>query len=304
VAAKPNNGVYALGFLGRFLETSGEGNVLSTPNLLTLDNEEARIVVGRNVPFVTGQFTSNNTNAGSVNPFQTIERKDVGLTLRVKPQISEDGNVKLQVYQEVSSVDPATVNSSNGPTTNKRSIETNVVVEDGAIVVLGGGVVVGLPGGDEQMSKTSLERLRLGAQLARQSVLPLVFSGGSGWGAKDDSVSEADVAEKVLQDAFGIKLNYKESSSRDTQENAGNTLALLSKQGIQRIALVTNSTHMPRASSEFKRVGFDVTEAAVGQPTVSSETLLGWFPGASNLELSQSVLRELLAKLIQKLKYH
>ena len=172
-----------------------------------------------------------------------------------------------------------------------------------AIVVLGGGVVVGLPGGDEQMSKTSLERLRLGAQLARQSGLPLVFSGGSGWGAKDASVAEADVAEKVLQDALGIKLNYKESSSRDTQENAGNTWALLSELGIQRIALVTNSTHIPRASAEFKRVGFEVTETAVGQPTKGSGTLLGWLPGASNLELSQSVLRELLAKLIQKLKH-
>jgi uncharacterized SAM-binding protein YcdF (DUF218 family) len=173
-----------------------------------------------------------------------------------------------------------------------------------AIVVLGGGIVTGLPGGDQQMSKSSLERLRLGADLARQSGLPLAFSGGSGWGAKDASVAEADVAEKVLKDAFGIKLNYKELSSRDTQENAGNTWAMLSKQGIRRIALVTNSTHMPRASAEFKRVGFDVAEAAVGQPTVGSETLLGWFPGASNLELSQSVLRELLAKLIQNLKYN
>jgi uncharacterized SAM-binding protein YcdF (DUF218 family) len=173
-----------------------------------------------------------------------------------------------------------------------------------AIVVLGGGVVTSLPGGDQQMSKSSLERLRLGAQLARQSGLPLVFSGGAGWGAKDASVAEADVAEKVLQDAFGIKLNYKESSSRDTQENAGNTWALLSRQGIQRITLVTNSTHMPRASAEFKSVGFDVAEAAVGQPTMGSETLLGWLPGASNLELSQSVLRELLAKLIRLCKYN
>jgi uncharacterized SAM-binding protein YcdF (DUF218 family) len=171
-----------------------------------------------------------------------------------------------------------------------------------AIVVLGGGIVTGLPGGDQQMSKSSLERLRLGAQLARQSGLPLVFSGGSGWGAKDASVAEADVAEKVLQDAFGIKLNYKESSSRDTQENAVNTWALLSKQGIHRIALVTHSTHMPRASAEFKRLGFDVTLAAMGQPTAGSEAVLRWMPGASNLELSQSVLRELLARLIQKLK--
>ena len=170
------------------------------------------------------------------------------------------------------------------------------------IVVLGGGVVVGLPGGDQEMSKTSLERLRLGAQLARQSGLPLVFSGGSGWGAKDSKVAEADVAEKVLQDAFGIKLNYKESSSRDTQENAVNTWALLSKQGIQRIALVTHSTHMPRASAEFKKLGFEVKVAAMGQPTAGSEPILRWIPGAANLELSQSVLRELLARLIQKLR--
>ena len=151
IASRQPNGIYVLGFLARFLETSGDGNVLSTPNLLTLDNEEARIVVGRNVPFVTGQFTSNNSNSGSVNPFQTIERKDVGLTLRVKPQISEDGSVKLQVFQEVSSVDPATVNSPNGPTTNKRSIETNVVVEDGAIVVLGGLLTDEYSGGQEKI---------------------------------------------------------------------------------------------------------------------------------------------------------
>jgi len=171
-----------------------------------------------------------------------------------------------------------------------------------AIVVLGSGVVTGLPSGDQQMSKTSLERLRLGAQLARQSGLPLVFSGGSGWGSKDASVAEADVAEKVLQEAFGIKLNYKESKSRDTQENAGNTWTLLSKQGIQRIALVTHSTHMPRASAEFKKLGFEVTAAALGQPTASGEAILLWLPGASNLEVSQSVLRELLAIMIQKLK--
>jgi general secretion pathway protein D len=153
VVARQSNGVYALGFLARILESSGEGNVLSTPNLLTLDNEEARIVVGRNVPFVTGQFTSSSSssNSGSVNPFQTIERKDVGLILRVKPQISEDGSIKLQVFQEVSSLDPATVNSPNGPTTNKRSIESNVVVEDGAIVVLGGLLTDEYSGGQEKV---------------------------------------------------------------------------------------------------------------------------------------------------------
>ncbi|MDZ7893331.1 MAG: type II secretion system secretin GspD [Rhodoferax sp.] len=136
--ANKTNGIYVLGFLARFLEATGSGNVLSTPNLLTLDNEEAKIVIGQNVPFVTGQFTNTGANSGSVNPFQTIERKDVGLTLKVKPQISENGTVKLTIFQEVSSVLASTVNAANGPTTNKRTIESNVLVEDGAVVVLGG----------------------------------------------------------------------------------------------------------------------------------------------------------------------
>lgn len=132
-------GVYVLGFLARFLESNGDGNILSTPNLLTLDNEEAKIVIGQNVPFVTGQYTNAQTGAGgTVNPFQTIERKDVGLTLRVKPQISENGTVKMQIFQEVSSVQPNSINSATGIITNKRSIESNVLVEDGGIVVLGG----------------------------------------------------------------------------------------------------------------------------------------------------------------------
>ena len=133
------NGTYYLGALARFLETEGDANVLSTPNLLTLDNEEAKIVIGQNVPFVTGQYTNNNTGGnGAVNPFQTIERKDVGLTLRVRPQIGEDGTVKMTLFQEVSSVVETSINSAAGPTTNKRSIESTVVVDDGAIIALGG----------------------------------------------------------------------------------------------------------------------------------------------------------------------
>jgi general secretion pathway protein D len=131
-------GKYVLGFLARFLETNGDANVLSTPNLLTLDNEEAKIVIGQNVPFVTGQFTNTGATNGAVNPFQTIERKDVGLTLRVRPQISENGTVKMQIFQEVSSVDATSVNSPTGLITNKRSIESSILVDDGAIVVLGG----------------------------------------------------------------------------------------------------------------------------------------------------------------------
>lgn len=171
-----------------------------------------------------------------------------------------------------------------------------------AIVVLGGGVVTGLSGGDQQMSRTSLERLRLGVQLSRQANLPLAFSGGSGWGAKDANVSEAHVAEKVLIEAFAFNLKFKESDSRDTQENAKNTWALLSKQEIRSIALVTHSTHMPRASAEFRKAGFVVIEASTGQPNAGSATLLQWVPSASSLEMSQQILRELLAQMIQKLK--
>ena len=139
--ASRRNGVYLLGFLARFLQENGDGNILSTPNLLTLDNEEAKIVIGQNVPFVTGQFTNTGTGSsanGSVNPFQTIERKDVGLTLRVKPQISENGTIKMVIFQEVSSVQASSLNSTTGLITNKRTIESTVLVDDGAVVVLGG----------------------------------------------------------------------------------------------------------------------------------------------------------------------
>ena len=146
-----DNGTYILSTLANFLQQNGGSNILSTPTLLTLDNEEAKIVVGQNVPFVTGQYTANNTNAGAVNPFQTIERKDVGLTLRVKPQISETGTVKLTIYQEVSSVVANSVGSSTGLITNKRSIESNVLVEDGQVVVLGGLLSDEYTGNDSQV---------------------------------------------------------------------------------------------------------------------------------------------------------
>jgi general secretion pathway protein D len=134
---KAINGIYTLGALARFLESNTGANILSTPNLVSLDNEEAKIVIGQNVPFVTGSFTSTGTAGASVNPFQTVERKDVGLTLRVKPQIGESGTVRMVIYQENSSVVPGSA-STNGPTTDKSSIETTVVVDDGQIMVLGG----------------------------------------------------------------------------------------------------------------------------------------------------------------------
>jgi general secretion pathway protein D len=129
---------YTLGVLARALETISGTNIISTPNLLTLDNEEAKIVVGQNVPFITGQFT--NTGTATTSPFQTIERKDVGITLRIKPQVGDDGTVRMAIYQESSSVSEtqAAGTTNSGPTTNERSIETNVVVKDGDVLVLGG----------------------------------------------------------------------------------------------------------------------------------------------------------------------
>ena len=125
-----------LGLLVRALEIDNNANILSTPTLLTLDNEEARIIIGQNVPFITGQYALSGA-ATTPTPFQTVERRDVGLTLRVKPQISEGGTVRLQIYQEVSSVDATTANPA-GVTTNKRAVESTVLVDDGQIVVIGG----------------------------------------------------------------------------------------------------------------------------------------------------------------------
>lgn len=133
----PGVGLVAnLGMLARALQSDANANILSTPNLLTLDNEEAKIVIGKNVPFITGQYAQTGT-ATTATPFQTVERKDVGLTLRVKPQISEGGTVRLQIYQEVSSIDTLTTNTA-GVVTNKRSIDSTVLVDDGRIIVLGG----------------------------------------------------------------------------------------------------------------------------------------------------------------------
>lgn len=134
--------VLNLGLLARALEKEADGNVLSTPNLMTLDNEEAKIVIGQNVPFLTGSYSNTGNGSGGngsvSSPFQTYERKDVGLTLKLTPQISEGGLVKMKILQEVSSVDETSRNNPAGLTTNKRAIETTVTVDDGSIVAIGG----------------------------------------------------------------------------------------------------------------------------------------------------------------------
>ncbi|AZN35030.1 type II secretion system secretin GspD [Iodobacter ciconiae] len=124
-----------LGVLASALQDSGDGNVLSTPNLMTLDNEEAKIMVGQNIPIITGTQASSGANA---NPFVSIERKDVGIKLRVRPQVSEGGSITLTVYQEVSSIDKSVLTDGAGLATKTRSIDSKVLVDDGQIIVLGG----------------------------------------------------------------------------------------------------------------------------------------------------------------------
>jgi general secretion pathway protein D len=119
------------------LASDADTNILSTPTLVTLDNEEAEIVIGQNVPFVTGSYTNTGATSGSTNPFQTIQRQDVGLTLKIKPQINEGDAMRLDISQEVSSI-ASSVTGAADIVTNKRSIKTNVMVEDGQVVVLGG----------------------------------------------------------------------------------------------------------------------------------------------------------------------
>ncbi len=133
-------GVQGLGALLQYFAGVSDANVLSTPNLITLDNEEAKIVVGQNVPIATGSYsnlTSGTTNAA----FNTYDRRDVGLTLHVKPQITDGGILKLQLYTEDSSVVSGTTNTTTnpaGPTFNKRSIQSTVLADNGEIIVLGG----------------------------------------------------------------------------------------------------------------------------------------------------------------------
>lgn len=130
------------GGIMRAIASDGSNNILSTPSIVTLDNEEAEIVVGQNVPFVTGSYTSSNNGAN--NPFQTVERKDVGIKLKIKPQINEGDTIQLKIEQEVSSVSN---DSQTGQLiTDKRNINTNVLVEDGQLLVLGGLI-------DDQKSK-------------------------------------------------------------------------------------------------------------------------------------------------------
>lgn len=166
-----------------------------------------------------------------------------------------------------------------------------------AIVVLGGGVLPQAPEyGQSQPGARTAARLRYGIWLARQSALPLAFTGGLGWaaaGAQTDS--EAAVAARVAQQDYGVALRWNEAQSRDTAGNARLLAPLLLKDGVQRIALVTDAWHMPRAVAAFERAGLLVVPAPMGYVLPVESELLEWMPSAHGLLASCQVLREWLA---------
>ena len=171
-----------------------------------------------------------------------------------------------------------------------------------AIVVLGGGVLPQAPEyGQAQPSANTLARLRYGVRLARQSGKPMAFAGGVGWSAiGSGAAAEGEVARRVVSEDYGLALRWVDDRSRDTAENAQRLQALMQRDGVLRIALVTDAWHMPRAAIEFKTVGFDVTDAPTGFAGARERTVLEWLPSAHGLSGSRQVLREWLALQIAR----
>ncbi|MES2482607.1 MAG: YdcF family protein [Pseudomonadota bacterium] len=169
-----------------------------------------------------------------------------------------------------------------------------------AVVVLGGGLLpeaaeYGVP----QPAANTLQRLRYGVRLARVAGLPLAFSGGAGWSGRG-TATEAEAARLVARQDFGFDIRWVEGLSRDTRENADRTAALLHRDRIRRIALVTDSWHLPRAVREFQRAGFEVLPAPTGQPVPTSGPIFEWLPSGEGLLASRRVLREWLALQVQR----
>ena len=172
-----------------------------------------------------------------------------------------------------------------------------------AVVILGGGLLPAAPeyGGLPQPSSFTASRLRYGIWLARQSGLPLAFSGGIGWAADGmQPSSEAEVAARVAQQEFGFALRWSEGVSRDTSSNARLLAPVLMREGVQRIALVTDAWHMPRAVAAFRRAGFVVTPAPMGFTRPIESRLLQWLPSARGLLASQQILRECLGLAVAR----
>ena len=177
-----------------------------------------------------------------------------------------------------------------------------------AIVVLGGGIYPQAPEyGTAQPGPLTAARLRYGVWLARQSGLPLAFTGGSGWAADStapsaERVTEAAVAGRVVEQDYGIKLRWLETQSRDTAENARFLAPMLQRDGIARIALVTDALHMPRSVGEFERTGLIITPAPTGYVLPTRTWLLQWMPSSDGLHSSTRLIHELLGMTVAKLR--
>jgi uncharacterized SAM-binding protein YcdF (DUF218 family) len=172
-----------------------------------------------------------------------------------------------------------------------------------AIVVLGGGVLPLAPEyGEAQLRAETAARLRYGLWLARQSGLPVAFTGGLGWAAHaSQTESEAEVARRVALQDYGITLRWLESDSRDTADNARLLAPVLKRDGIARIALVTHAWHMPRSVAAFEKSGFVVLPAPMGFVLPDENELLEWLPSAHGLLASRQVLREWLGMGVARL---
>jgi uncharacterized SAM-binding protein YcdF (DUF218 family) len=168
-----------------------------------------------------------------------------------------------------------------------------------AIVVLGGGVDTGQPDGIQQLKPTALDRLRHGIELSRKTGIPVMVTGGKGWGAQAGSENEAEISKRVAREAFQFEIQWTESESRDTQENAFKSKELLNTQGITKIALVTHFWHMPRSLKAFQKIEFEVTPAPMGFVAVKEIDLRSLLPNGAALNGTAVTFRELVAYAVQ-----
>jgi uncharacterized SAM-binding protein YcdF (DUF218 family) len=180
------------------------------------------------------------------------------------------------------------------------AVEPKQVQPVQAIVVLGGGVEPQAPEyGVAQPGPHTLVRLRYGAYLAKRTGKPLAFAGGVGWAAAGmDTQAEGTVARRVLHDEYGLTPRWVDDRSRDTAENAARMADLLRRDGIRRIALVTDATHMERGAAAFRAAGFDVLPAPTNFPEAAERPLLEWLPSIHGADTCRQLLREWLARRV------
>ncbi len=157
----------------------------------------------------------------------------------------------------------------------------------------------GQPDGTQQLQPTALDRLRHGIELSRKIGIPILVTGGKGWGAQAGSEDEAEISKRVAREAFQFEVLWTESDSRDTQENASNSKQLLTKQGISKIALVTHYWHMPRSLNAFQKVGFEVTPAPMGFVVDKKVDLISLLPNGGALNSTTATLKEVVANTVQ-----